>query len=240
MAKYWSLGSTVLLFLSMTLGVQPSLAKEGLMPFKVFTELSPPYQTIENNQVSGITTDKVKQFLDKTGRPYEIEMMPWARAYQQVLNDEMGLIYAIAKTPTRATRFHWLLTMYEFKPFLVGNQNRSELNITDLEQAKQFVVCVQRHDFAHSYFIDKGFVEGQNLIVVNSIVDSWQLLKLGKVDYIIEDINQFPVNKDLQPQKQVYTKYFALKDLTQTTYLAANANMPQEALQELKNALTRK
>lgn len=202
----------------------------------VVTEFSPPYQTLNDNQISGFATDVVQDILEKSGLKYQIELYPWARAYNFASTRSDVLIYAIAKTPERLAHFHWVAPIYEFKPHLVGLKGSDNINITSLEDAKNYSIAVQRLDFAHKYLESQGFKEGVNLILTNSIVDSWHLLKNGKVDLIVDDLVY-----EIQPDGKLlrnneYKRFFPLKDLHQTTFLAANINMPAEIIERLRNA----
>lgn len=47
---------------------------------EVVTESFPPFAYIENNQVEGIVTDRVRQIMSLAGLPYSLAMYPWARS----------------------------------------------------------------------------------------------------------------------------------------------------------------
>lgn len=196
----------------------------------VVTELSPPYQTMEQNHIGGSATEKVRDFLKLSNIHYEISMFPWARAYLLAENQPNTLIYSMAKTASREDKFHWLIQTYEFKPYLLGKKNITSLQLTKLDQAKTKLIAVQRSDFAHDYLLEKGFIEGKNLVVTNSIVDSWHLLKNGKVDYIVEELNSDPAGIDVAKH---YQGYLALKPLWQQTYLAAHKSIDPTLLEQL-------
>ena len=199
----------------------------------VVTELSPPYQTINDNHIGGFATDKMKQYLESKNINYDIQMYPWARAYKLATSKTDMMIYGIAKTPKREKIFDWLIPVYEFKPYLVGLGHRTDLNIRNLEQAKSFTIAVQRNDFSHDYLLEKGFIENKNIILTNSIVDSWRLVKNGKVDFIVEDITYVPTINGEKIELNLFAKYFPLDDLESVAYLAVNKSMSKELKSKL-------
>lgn len=215
-----------LIFLSAT----QSFANEKVL---VVTELSPPYQTIKDNMIGGSATEKVKQYLKSKGIDYEIQMYPWARAYKLATTKKNIMIYGIANTEKREELFDWLIPVYEFKPYLVGVRGRADLKITNLEQAKIFTIAVQRNDFSHDYLLSKGFEENKNIILTNSIVDSWRLVKNRKVDFIIEDTTYEPVIDGRKINNKNYEKYLFLQDLNLKTYLASNRSMSSKIKEKL-------
>ncbi|GHB76033.1 hypothetical protein GCM10008107_26860 [Psychrosphaera saromensis] len=200
----------------------------------VVTELSPPYQTMKDNVIGGSATEKVKQYLNSKGIDYEIQMYPWARAYKLATTKKNIMIYGIANTQKREELFDWLIPVYEFKPYLVGLSDRADLKITNLEQAKAFTIAVQRHDFSHDYLLSKGFEENKNIILTNSIVDSWRLVKNKKVDFIIEDTTFEPIIDGKKINNKNYEKYLFLTELNTKTYLAASKSISPKIKAKLK------
>lgn len=199
----------------------------------VVTELAPPYQTIKDNIIGGSATEKVEQYLISKGVNYEIQMYPWARAYKLATTKPNIMIYGIANTKKRKDLFDWLIPVYHFKPHLVGLKHRKDLKISNLEQAKIFTIAVQRNDFTHNYLLSKGFEENKNIILTNSIVDSWRLVRNGKVDFLIEDMLYEPIIDGKAISINKYSQYFSLTDLYATTYLAASKSMSIEVKKQL-------
>ncbi|MBU2881815.1 transporter substrate-binding domain-containing protein [Psychrosphaera sp. B3R10] len=209
--------------------------KVNAEPLTIVTELSPPYQTLEQNHIGGYATEQVRAFMLKANLSYEIEMYPWARAFRQALNKPNTLIYAIAKTPERLDKFHWFIKVYEFRPYLVGHDDKALLQVKSLQQVKEYSIAVQRHDYAHEYLSSIGFEEGKNLILTNSIVDSWHLLKNKKVDFVVEEFEYDPISESGEEFK--YKKYIPLKSLWQSTYLAANKNLDKDVLEKMMSTM---
>lgn len=201
---------------------------------QVFTEESPPYQYLSEGKLTGSIADKVRAMFNEAKLNASYNVFPWARAYDLTLKTKNSFIFAMAKTSERKNKFIWIAPLYEFKPHLVGLKSRSELKIDNLEQAKQFTIAIQRGDFAHTYLLQKGFVEGKNLIIAPSIKNSWWLLSKGKVDFIIDDNVLNLTDPHSKLTTSVYETYFELKDLREITYLAANKDTDPKLIERLR------
>lgn len=204
---------------------------------RVFTENSPPYQMLVDGKVSGIITDKVRTLFKNANITPKFEIYPWTRAYKLALSTPNTFIYAIANTPKRANSFIWVAPLYTFKPHLVGKKDRPELSIKNLEQAKQYLIAVQRGDIAHLYLKSKGFKERDHIILTDSIVASWQLLSKRKVDFIVDDNVVNVSEPQFLETPRNYQKYFPLQELSQVTYLATHKKTDPAIVAKLKNAV---
>ncbi|WP_158969654.1 ABC transporter substrate-binding protein [Paraglaciecola sp. L3A3] len=208
---------------------------------QVVTELSPPYQTITKNQVSGSATQLVKDILSAAEIPASFDMYPWARAYAKALNEPNTLIYSMAKTTQRSELFHWLFPVAHYKFGLVAMSARADLKIKNLNQLSNFVLAVQRDDIAHHWAIEQGLEEGKHLIICSDIGCSWQLLLKNKVDFIVESpelIDSMLAKYSLPTNLAEYV--IAIPELELTGYLAANKNIDTKLLRKLKLTIKNK
>jgi polar amino acid transport system substrate-binding protein len=205
---------------------------------QVVTELSPPYQTMINNQVAGTSTTKVRKILSAANLTGIFNMYPWSRAFEKASKEPDTLIYSIAKTPNRLEKFHWLTPVTEFKFGLVSMANRKELMAVSIQQLAKHSIAVQRHDVAHEWMLKQGLKEGENFIITPDIEASWKLLLNNKVDFIVEspELMQSMLESFNLP---VDTTKFVLPipDLALLGYLAANKNTDRHTIQKLKAAI---
>ncbi|WP_299083544.1 transporter substrate-binding domain-containing protein [uncultured Paraglaciecola sp.] len=203
---------------------------------QVVTELSPPYQTLINNEVSGSATTVVKSILSASKVSASFNLYPWARAYHKAITEPNTLIYSIANTAERDELFHWLLPVVEYKFGLVAlNTNQTAMKITQLKQVSNFVLAVQRNDIAHKWALNYGLEEGNQLIVCSDIGCSWRLLLNKKVDFIVESpelIESMLMQYDLPITSANYT--LAIPELELSGYLAANKNIEPAILEKLR------
>jgi polar amino acid transport system substrate-binding protein len=205
---------------------------------QVVTELSPPYQTLVQNEVSGTATKVVKSLLSASNLSATFNMYPWARAYSKAISEPNTLIYSIARSEERNVLFHWLLPVAEYKFGLVGLRERTDIDIIDLKDVSKFVLAIQRDDIAHQWALKQGLEEGKQLIVCSDIGCSWQLLLNKKVDFIIESPELIEGMLIQYKLPTTLAKYImAIPELRLTGYLAANKNIETSMLQKLKLAI---
>lgn len=202
------------------------------------TEFSPPEQTIINGEVAGLATDKVKDILQKAQLSANIEIYPWARAYNKAVTGPNTLIYSIAKTEVREPLFYWLLPVTQYKLGWVSLRQRTDININKSDDAKQYRIVVQRDDIAHLWLLKNGFIEGQHFITCSDIDCSWQLLINKNVDLLIETpdfIEDMLQHFNLPTDSARYIS--SIPDLEIIGYLAASKNIDPILLSQLKAAI---
>ena len=75
---------------------------------RVVTEDSYPLQYVQDGQLIGPALDLVEKVLVEAGVDYEVEVLPWARAYATAEITPNVLIFSIARTTQREPLFHWI------------------------------------------------------------------------------------------------------------------------------------
>ncbi len=203
----------------------------------IVTELSPPHQLWENNNVAGPATDTVKAFIAKTGLTADYDIYPWARAYNKAVKEPDTLIYSIAKTTERVDLFHWLIPVVEYKFGFVALSSNKPMDLSTIEQISKYIIAVQRNDFAHDWMLSQGLEEGKNFMICADIDCSWNLLLNKNIDLII-DSRQFIDDMLMRFNKPKDYVYLVkdLPELSTTGYLAAGKNIAPEKLLKLQSA----
>lgn len=206
-------------------------------PLRVVTELSPPHQTMQNGQVAGLSTALVKAVLTEAKLDAQIEMYPWARSLRIARSRPNVLIYNIARTAERETEFHWIGTVAAYQFGFVALSHRNDIKIAKLQDAKALTIAVQRDDLSANFLMNNGFVLGQQLVLAADITESWQLLLNGKVDLVIDDpaaLADMAARLTLAESNIRFV--YAIPELAQQTWLAANIQTPAELVTQLKLA----
>ena len=203
---------------------------------EIVTELSPPNQTIINNQVAGTSTAIVNAIVNEANIIANINLYPWARAYKMAYSRPDTLIYSIARTKERTAYFHWIGVVARFELGFVKLTQRSDISINHLAQAKKYRIAVQRHDLASQELTKMGF----ELIHTADIRNSYSLLLAKKVDLIIDDPNYLRAMEEHLAIKEGSVKFvFAIEELAVDGYLAANINTSEQYITRLKAAYTK-
>jgi hypothetical protein len=114
---------------------------------------------------------------------------------------------------------------------------REDIQLDNQLDLNGLSAAAQRGDIAESWLVSKGLVEGRDLLVCADILCSWQQLKLGTVDIIIEDPNLIESTAELAGLQAVDIKVVqAVPELSVVAYLAANGDMEPEIVNRLQIA----
>ena len=203
----------------------------------VFTEVSPPYQYQAGDQVSGIATDRVRNIISHAGLTAEFKIYPWARAMLNVERSSRALIYSIAKTPQRENRFHWIAPVARFDLSILSLARRDDIQLDNKLDLEGLSAAAQRGDIAQTWLTSKGLTVGQDLLLCADILCSWQQLKLGTVDIIIEDPNLIESTAELTGLQARDIKVVQpVPALSVVAYLAAHSDMEPEIVERLRVA----
>jgi polar amino acid transport system substrate-binding protein len=159
--------------------------KQDVINIKVVTEDTFPLQYLENGKVTGPATNLVEQVLLAAGVTYNIEVLPWARAYQLALTEPNILIYSLAKTTARLNAFKWVGKITALDYYLYGAVD-SEINLqTSLEDLKQYEIGTVRDSAVYQYLQVNGF---NKLTTVVQGRQNFLLFEQNRIDL-------FPANK---------------------------------------------
>lgn len=163
----------------------------------ILTEDYPPYNYEENGRVVGFTTEIVEHILNKTGIKAVgegIELYPWARAYQKVLEENNVLLFTMTRNEKRENLFKWVGPVANREIWLYKLQTRKDVKIASLKDAKRYETSVVREASITNYMIDQGFSPEKNLEIVPSTIISYRKFLTGRIDLIAAS----PVSMDKQ------------------------------------------
>lgn len=162
-----------------------SHAGEVDIKIRVVTENSFPVQYIENGKISGPGTKLVKQVLSTSGLSYDIEVLPWARAYYLATHEPNVLIYSLAKTPARMQLFKWVGRIKSLNYYLYGHEHENINFQTPLETLKQYKIGTVRDSAVYQYLTSHGF---KKLTTVVRGQQNFLLFEQNRIDLL-------PINK---------------------------------------------
>lgn len=94
----------------------------------IVTTKFPPYMELSaEDRPIGPGVDFVRRVAARAGQTPAIRMLPWARALLTAESEANTLIFMIARTPERETRFHWVCSALEYDVMLFRRSDRSEV-----------------------------------------------------------------------------------------------------------------
>lgn len=138
---------------------------------KVVTENWRPYNYFEDGEVKGIATEMLKKVLDNTDIDYQIEVLPWARAYHRAQHEPNTLIYVIIRIPPRENLFKWVRPMGTGgKTSLYRLKSKPQVMANNLEEAKQLLISTNRDSMDHLWLTNNGFTQLETPSKVSSAI----------------------------------------------------------------------
>jgi polar amino acid transport system substrate-binding protein len=125
---------------------------------KVYTELSPPNQfNGPDGKLTGIAVDLVQEIQKRIGNKDPIEVVPWARGYQEVQNDPNVILFTMARTKDRNPLFRWVGPVVE-STYCFYAKADSKLVVKSLDDAKKLgSIGVYRNDVRDLFLTKAGF-----------------------------------------------------------------------------------
>ncbi len=193
---------------------------------RVMTEEFPPFNYMIDKKVEGLSTQILRKLLTKSQLKFEIELVPWKRAYTTALNRPNTLIYTIARTEAREHRFHWIGKISNRKLSLFRLKKRVDLANMTLEVAKKKakISCLQE-DASTDRIIKMGFSRKNLTMMHDKTTGSLMINHVikGRSDFF--PMNPFALkfrieNKNLP---DIFKDQFVIYD-DDGYYIAANIN----------------
>jgi ABC-type amino acid transport substrate-binding protein len=151
-------------------------------PVQLVTEVFPPYQQLQDSTVAGWSVDIVRQIMSAAQLPYQIDVMPWARAVKTASSTPDTLIFSLLRTEERESQFAWIAPLCPMRISFYASSHRPEVQAADLNSALKYVVGVENGQANYRFLREQGFRESRNLVVVGHNHQLLQMLDLGRID----------------------------------------------------------
>jgi polar amino acid transport system substrate-binding protein len=145
----------------------------------ILTENLPPLNYVENGVLVGPSVDIVKHIQKSVGSKEEIQVYPWARAYQMALNEKNIILFGMTYTKFREDKFKWVGPLATKRDILIAKKS-SGIKIDRLEDAKKVGrIGTLRDDTRERLLKSRGFT---NLEPVSDELLNAKKLALGRID----------------------------------------------------------
>ena len=145
----------------------------------ILTENLPPLNYVENGVLIGPSVEIVKQIQKRVGSEAQIQVYPWARAYQMALNEKNVILFGMTYTKVREDKFKWVGPLATKRDILVAKKG-SGIRISNLEDAKKARrIGTLRDDTRERLLKRHGFT---NLEPVSDEQLNAKKLALGRID----------------------------------------------------------
>lgn len=206
-------------------------------PLTIVTEQYPPYNYEERGSIKGMSTEVVSAVLKELDLEVDIEIYPWARAYDMASTQENVLIYSISRTPQRESLFNWVGVIASIDFTIFALERRQDINIQSLEDIRAYMLGLVRGDALEQFFSANNFTEIERVntnkqameMLLASRTDLWPISKQAGA-YILKKNNMIPA----QTVRAVFElEEFSSEDL----YMAFSRSTNKKLVNDFKRAL---
>jgi polar amino acid transport system substrate-binding protein len=205
---------------------------------KFVTEHYPPFQIVDkNNALDGFSLDIIKASMALTPYHYETASFPWSRSYDIAVKNKDTCIFLLARNTYRKHKFQWVEPLVSTHDSLIGLAKNHFADITNVASAKNYKVGVIKYDRTHSDMLNRGFIEGKNLFIVNDAFSLLKLLQLGEIDFIVADMANIIYRAQLNNMPEnLFTSYLKVSEAPIELYLACSLNTSATIIKTLSSA----
>ena len=205
----------------------------------VLTEHLAPYQIVTENSIKGLSTEIVEATLKESQYTYAITAHPWALSYSQAKHAENTCIYSLARTPVREAMFKWIGHIVSI-PVSLYTIKDSQIVISNIEEAKNYNIAAIRDDVTHQFLLAKGFVEKENLYVVDNYDALLKLLDLPSRHIDLVMLNDILLKNRVKSVEysSKYRNVLKLEELIIDLHFACSLNTEQKIVDNLLNSMS--
>lgn len=204
----------------------------------IVTEHLAPFQIVQGEQISGLSTEIIKATLKEASIGYSLAAHPWSLSYNSALKKENTCIYSLARIPTRIKLFQWIGHITTSSTSLYALSS-NPVAISNLEQAKNYKIAVIKDDVAHHFLLSKGFIENRNLYVMDNNDALLKLLEIPSRQMDLVVINDDLLNRRLDNASDIskYKNVYMFKDLILDFYFACSLDTNKTMVKSLTQAM---
>ena len=135
------------------------LCTAQMVALDLMTEDYPPYNyPSKTGEPTGISVEIVREIIKKTGDIDNIEVLPWARSYNNILTKKNQVLFVMTRTKKRENLFKWVGPIAT-NNWVIFAKNSFKGDIKSLEELKQnrYIIGTYKDDACEVYLKDKGF-----------------------------------------------------------------------------------
>jgi polar amino acid transport system substrate-binding protein len=184
--------SRLVLFLSVFLFAASSVVAQSLPKFTIMTEDWVPYQYYQGTELKGISVDLMVEMLARTGSSQsreDIELLPWARAYQTLNHQQNSILFSMTKTAERLNAFRWVGPLFNSSTYLIAAKKQN-IKLSGQEDLRNYEFGTIRDDVSEM-FLKRFGVDPESFTRHNNTLSNLKMLNAGRIDMIVSGWEAF-------------------------------------------------
>jgi len=201
----------------------------------------PPFHFLdENNKPAGVLVEVIKAVLKEANIDGTIELMPFARCYQSIQNQADVFMFSLLKTPDRTASFQWVGQTYKAKAYLVGLKKRTDIQLNNLDDAKDLVVGTIRGYHSEHYLKDADFTTDNNLNLSVNYEQMWGMLFKNRIDLVLTNFIALELElESIGLEVDAVTPYLELENFPNQLHIATSLTTSEQTVKQLQKALVK-
>jgi polar amino acid transport system substrate-binding protein len=201
---------------------------------RIITEENPPYNfTDEQGNITGQSTEIVRQIMNRSGSQAVIESIPWSQGYAIAQKDPDTALYSTSRLALREKLFKWVGPIGSADNWLYARRG-SNITINSLDEARKAnAIAVYQDDSNQLYLTEQGFT---NLDISRDDTQCIKKLMDGKVDLWLgpsEGLDFIAYRAGINPAEVLPVKYVRRSEW----FIAFNRETPDPVIQSWQKAL---
>ncbi|SNY60453.1 amino acid ABC transporter substrate-binding protein, PAAT family [Arsukibacterium tuosuense] len=152
--------------------------------YHFYTEHLPPYSYMQDDRVTGINAELVSTLCQRLELSCTISILPWRRAFGQAQREQNSGVFSTTRAEDREALFKWVGPIATDHGYVFRLRDRTEINPTNLEQAKNYVLAVSRGGRLETYFQHHGFSYDTNMMGFSTRTEPIPLFLAKKIDLL--------------------------------------------------------
>jgi polar amino acid transport system substrate-binding protein len=215
----------------------PLLSHADQLEF-VAEELPPFHFYDADKKPTGALVEVIEALMIRAKLSGIVKLMPFARSYDLTLKKPNTFMFSLMKSAERKDHFQWIGQIYKSTAFLVGLRERSDINISSLEEAKSFVVGTIRGYHSEKYLKKKGFSTQSNLHLSVNYKHMWNMLFGQRIDFILTNFVAIDTEmKSIGLNKKDIRTFVELHDFPGDLFIATGVKSSGKTVATLSLAL---
>ncbi len=213
-----------------------------LSDIEYITENFPPYNFQEQGVAKGITVEVLLQVTKEVGQSInrkDIYFRPWARGYSRALQGPMVMLFAMARTSERESKFQWVGPILHTRIVLLAKRS-SHINISNVQELSGYSIGVVRDDAGEQLVSALLSNKALSEVLQQSAKPQDLINKLAyeRIDLLAyEETVSRDLIRVLGLKNSDYQVVYVLKETT--SYFALSKDVPENLVNALQAGLDR-
>ncbi len=211
-------------------------------PIHIVTENFPPFNYEEGGEIKGKNTEVVRMVLKELNIQPEIEVLPWARAFQMAKDLPNVMIYSITRHAKRENLFKWVGQIAPSYIYLFSLKTNPPFRIHTLEDARPYRIGTVREDYQEHFLLSHGFAKGVNIMPGNRYELGLKKLLNNRIDLwaVPESTAFYLARREGYDPLKILRKEFAFDQIShEGNYIAFGVNTSDQIVEKFRKALAK-